>query len=259
MNQPAEGRNMKWTYENLHVECPWCGHPNIFNRKSDLRSFDPIDCRQVSCDSPDCSRAFHVSGDMINPAYEMIIFDCDELLEKKQFMYCALNLAQAFEVFFGHYLRVGLIYKPFWADVRAEKDIGSLKNLEKLLYKKTRRFSFTDMKNLFICHLLYEDQPKSMLESENIIRRIPLKPSPHSNDEIKNAQMPSDKRVRQLLLVLNACGVPELRNRVVHKLAFRPDANEVRAALKETREILFPLAYALRVHVADPNWYGRPK
>ena len=257
MNEPALGRNVTWTYENLHVECPWCGRPNIFNRKSDLGDFDPIDCRQVTCTSPRCSRSFHVSGDMINPAYQMIIFDCDDLLKRKQFMYCALNLAQAFEVFFSHYFRVEFIYKPFWADVRAEKDIGSLKNLEGLLYERIKRFSFSDMKNLFMCHVLYEDRPKSLLESENIIRRIPLKPSPHSNEDIKNAQKPSDRRVRELLLPLNACRVADLRNRVVHKLAFRPDESEVRAALRETREILFPLAYALRVHVANPNWYGR--
>ncbi len=257
MNQQAEGRNAKWTYENLYVECPWCGHANIFNRKSDLGSLSAIDSRQVSCDSPNCLRAFHISGDVINPSYEMIIFDCDDLLERKQFMYCALNLAQAFEVFFSHYFRVEFVYKPFWADVRAEKDIGSLKNLEGLLYEGTKRFSLFEMKNLFLCHLLYEDRPKSLVDSEDIIRRIPHKPSPTSNDEIRKARRPVDGNVRQLLLQLNSCKVGELRNRVVHKLAYRPDEAEARAVLKETREIFFPLAYALRVNVANPNWYQK--
>lgn len=257
MNEPAEGRNMRWTYENLYVECPWCGHPNILNRKSDLAGSGPIDRIEVPCSSPDCSRSFHVSGDMISPAYEMIIFDCDELLERKQFMYSALNLAQAFEVFISHYFRVELIYRPFWADVRAEKEIGSLKSLDGLLYVRTKRFSFTDMKNLFICHLLYEDHPKSLIESEEIIRKIPLRPRPHTNDEIRKAQRTVDGRVRDLLVRLNSCKVAELRNRVVHKLAYRPDENEARAALKETREILFQLARDLQVQAADANWYGR--
>jgi hypothetical protein len=48
-----------------------------------------------------------------------------------------------------------------------------------------------------------------------------------------------------------------LRNQVVHKSAYRPTLDEVNDALKETREILFPLGQLLDIRSDDLNWYMR--
>jgi len=41
--------NTKGTsYENFLAECPWCGQENIFNRASDLRTFERRPWRRPS-------------------------------------------------------------------------------------------------------------------------------------------------------------------------------------------------------------------
>jgi hypothetical protein len=254
---------MKATYENFIAHCPWCGRENIFNRASDLKDFAPIDHRDVNCLFPDCSKPFYLSGDVINAAYEMIIWDCYELLERKHYAYCILNLAQAFEVFFSQYLRVDLLYKPFASDlIKYEGDIEKLNDLMKLLYRKTEKLSFERMKNLFFARVLDAAQPTSLRQSEQIISGFPDEPPwpPCPSDEkITSAAVSADERVKDLLLRLKSCKVPQKRNDVVHKSAYRPTLNEVNEALKETREILFPLAPALRVHIDDVNWYMRQR
>ena len=77
MDHIPEGKDMKKTYENFTAGCPWCCHQNIFNRASDLKDFAPIDHRDVICF--DCSKPFYLAGDVIDPAYEMMIFDCAEI------------------------------------------------------------------------------------------------------------------------------------------------------------------------------------
>jgi len=255
MNAIPQGKDMKGTYENFIARCPWCGQENIFNRASDLNGFAPISHREVSCLFSDCSKPFSLSGDSINSAYEMIIFDCYELLQRKHYAYCILNLAQAFEVFFSQYLRVELLYKPF--AVESDKDIDFLNELMGLLYRKTERLSFDLMKNLFLSRVLDVGQPKSLREAESIMNQFPDKPSCPSDEAISTAGVSIGVRITELLLRLKSCKVPQKRNQVVHKRAYRPTLAEVNDSLKETREILFPLARALDVHIDEVNWYMR--
>ena len=81
------------SYENFVAECPWCSRENIFNRVSDLRTFEPVAGRDVSCQSADCGRPFRIVGDSVNSPHEMLILDCYELIERKHYMNCILNLA----------------------------------------------------------------------------------------------------------------------------------------------------------------------
>jgi hypothetical protein len=249
MEGTPKAKDMRPTFENFIVGCPWCGRENIFNRASDLKNFGLIDYLEVSCLFADCARPFYLNGDIINPAYEMIIFDCYELLERKHYSYCVLNLAQAFEVFFSHYLRVELVYRPFALD--PDRDIDQFKELMQLLYRRLR--------NLFFCLVLQARHPASLREAESVIRVLAGKLDGPSDDDIRNGRALADKGTTELLLRLKYSTVAELRNRVVHQGAYRPTLDEVNSALEETRAILFPLARALEVHVDNVNWYMRQR
>jgi hypothetical protein len=257
MEGTPEAKDMSSTYENFIAHCPWCGRENIFNRATDLRTFYPIDYLVVNCLSAECAKAFYLNGDVVNPAYEMIIFDCYELLKRKYYAYCILNLAQAFEVFFSQYLRVDLLYKPFARGPL--EDIERLNNVMALLYDKTRKLSFDRMKNLFLSCVLDGARPKSLPEAEDIINGFSDKSPCPSDEQITNATISGHEGVRELLLRLKSCKVPEKRNRVVHQHAYRPTLDEVNEALKETREILFPLGSTLDVRIDDANLYRRKR
>jgi hypothetical protein len=263
MRQVLQGRDIKATHENITVRCPSCGRENIFNRASNLKGvLHPIDYLEVSCLFADCASPFYLSGDVINSAYEMLIYDCYELLVRKHYSYCILNLAQAFEAFFGQYLRVELLYKAFVADLRKrEGDIEKLNDLLELLHWKIEKLPFNRMRHLFLCQVLHPPQPSSLRQAEGVINTLPCKAKLvlPSNDEIRNAAIFTDKRVPDLLVRLISCNVSKLRNQVVHKNAYRPTLDEVNDALKETREILFPLGQLLDVRFNDLNWYVQPR
>jgi len=63
-----------------------------------------------------------------------------------------------------------------------------------------------------------------------------------------------DAKVVPLLKALKATAIHTLRNRVVHKQAYRPTRAEVEAALDEARSIVFPLTSHLQLH-DEINWY----
>ena len=86
-------------YENFYATCPYCEQENIFNRRSDLGTLEPVTFKQVKCLNPDCEKVFNINGYLANAAFEMLIYDCYELFRKKRYSYCILNLAQACEVF----------------------------------------------------------------------------------------------------------------------------------------------------------------
>jgi len=58
------------SYENISAVCPFCGHKNTFNRRSDLGDTEPIDRREVNCGR--CGQRFGITGDTVNPLYEML-------------------------------------------------------------------------------------------------------------------------------------------------------------------------------------------
>ena len=116
MNAIPVAERKRTSYENFAAECPWCRRENIFNRASDLKTFEPIAGRDVSCLSAACGKPFRILGDSVNSPHEMLIFDCYELLDRKHYMNAVLSLAQAYETFFSLFFRVELLYKPLGAD-----------------------------------------------------------------------------------------------------------------------------------------------
>ena len=95
MNAIPVAERKRTSYENFAAECPWCRRENIFNRASDLKTFEPITGRDVSCLSAACGKPFRILGDSVNSPHEMLIFDCYELLV----MFRALNWLLAWVLF----------------------------------------------------------------------------------------------------------------------------------------------------------------
>ena len=73
-------KNMRPSYENFVADCPWCGYECIFNRASDLHTFEPIGGLNVTCLNGLCAKTFRLVSDSVNERHEMLIYDCYELL-----------------------------------------------------------------------------------------------------------------------------------------------------------------------------------
>lgn len=251
MDNIPVARNKHATYENFIAECPWCKKENIFNRASDLRTFEPIAGRDVLCQSENCRKAFRITGDSVNCAHEMLIFDCYELLDRKHYMNCILSLAQAYEVFFSLFLRVELLYKPFAAN--PNQDLVDLNRLSNALQEKIKDHTFVRMRALFLQHFVARCSPKNLAEAKEQIDALLDHPREPGDSTIEGLR---DAKLVPLLKALKSTNINTLRNHVVHKHAYRPSRDEAEAALEETRSILFPLTSHLQLH-DDINWYMR--
>jgi len=231
--------NKRTSYENFVAECPWCGRDSIFNRASDLCTFEPIDGRDVACLSAGCGRLFRIGGDRVNNAHETLVFDCYELIERKHYMTCILNLPQAYEVFFSLFFRVELLYKPFAADL--DRGIDELNRLAGVLEDRLKDNAFACMRALFLHHIVAAHSPKNLAEAEKMVMALPTRRKDCQDPEDSEIDSLTDAKLVPLLKSLKATDIHKCRNKVVHKGAFRPTADEVKKYLEETESILFPL------------------
>jgi hypothetical protein len=244
-------RNRHASYENFTAECPFCGFKNVFNRASDLQTLEPIAGRDVACQSEECLKGFRIVGDQINEPHEMLIYDCDELVARKHYMNALLTIAQAYEVFFGLFFRVELLYLPFCA--KPDQDREELNRLSEALQARIKDHTFAAMRALFLQHMVARLALSNLGEAATAIAAIPDRPGDPKDSAIESL---SDTALVSLLKALKATNIHTLRNRVVHKQAYRPSHQEVEEALEESRSILFPLTGHLQLH-DDINWYAR--
>lgn len=231
------------------ADCPWCRQDNIFNRATDLHTFEPIAGRNVSCQNADCRKPFRIVGDSVNSAHEMLIFDCHELIERKHYMNCILTLAQAYEVFFNLFFRVELLYKPFGSD--PDQEMADLNSLSKALHDKIKKHTFAPMRALFLSHIVAGHSPKTLAEASSVVSALPNSPNDPSDATIERH---NDVKLVSLLKALKRTDINTLRNQIIHKRAYRPTREQVDAALEETRSILFPLTSRLELY-DEINWY----
>lgn len=231
----------------FYAKCPCCGFDNIFNRMTDLQTVQPITFKQVTCQNGKCLKNFNINGDLSNAAYEMLIYDCYELFRNKKYSYCILNLAQACEVFFNLYLTVKLVYIPFDSESDNDEQLNS--NLQEL-YRQTKMYAFIKMQNIFI-NLL--DVPvNNMDDGRDIILRISDYHNSPTEEKLQGIQ---NEELRDLVLQLINLNISSLRNKVIHKIAYRPNAQETEAAIEDTRRIIFSLARQCDMHGDEPNSY----
>jgi hypothetical protein len=111
-----------------------------------------------------------------------------------------------------------------------------------------------NLRNIFVNSVRLTCKPPSLEKAAKFINELDKLTDTPSDVDIANLP---DSRLYQLLLMLKQSDINELRNQVVHKNAYRPSLDEVEAAIKETRGILFPLARYLSIDCDDINWYIR--
>ena len=98
--------------------------------------------------------------------------------------------------------------------------------------------------------LIIESNPPSTLdEAEDYIKK--LYPRLPRNTELGSV---TDTALADLFMRVKGVAINELRNRVVHKIGYRPTRDEAEGALEEARSVLFPLTSRLNLH-DDVNWY----
>jgi len=238
------------TYENVIAECPSCGSTNIFNRVSDLHTLRPIDFREVKCQR--CNQPFSIGGDCINAAHEMLLFECHEFIQGKRYMQCVLTAAQAYEVFFSHFMYVQLLFRAFAKD--ESRDLTRLNTLIRLLYQRMKGLTFEPMRRLVLRMIVDGVAPPSLVAAEPVILAIPgaatgIRPVTRAEIDQMN-----DWRLKALLVKLLRADVNTLRNRVIHKDAYRPKEAEAKRVYREAREVLFGLTGRLQLGF-DFEWY----
>jgi hypothetical protein len=240
-------------YENVVAICPFCQKKIVFNRRSDLDALSPITYKTVQCLNPECKKVFLIKGDIINQAYEILIFDCEKLKGEKRYSACILNLAQSLEMFFTLYLRVYLLYKPF-ANERTS-DRTYLNKVDAMLTKKIKGFAFSGMRALFLNHIiltkvLMKRNAISLKESEAILHQL------HTNNPSRDLllQVPDPNLAEQLIRVVDT-KIDTMRNNVVHKSGYRPSLKEADAALLEARQLVYGLLPFLSPLVDSVNAY----
>ena len=238
-------------YENVTVDCPLCGYKCIFNRASDIGTFEPIWGKDIQCLREICQKSFRIVGDTANERHEILIFDCHQLFERKQYMYCILNLTMAYEMFFSLFLRVRLLYKPFIADPNPKRseNLHRMNILSRKLDRKTRRWAFDSMRKIFLSEVTGQPLVPDLDKSEGRIASL----KPQSTPDCKIRDL-SDTRMIPLLIRLKRADIDKIRNAVIHKQGFRPSRMEAERYLEETKAILFNLTRHLNLH-DDLNYW----
>lgn len=239
------------TYENFEAICPHCKRVNIFNRATDLKTFQLVTGKNVTCLFEDCEKEFRIVGDKIGPAWRNVLFDLYKLKELKYYTYCILNLAQVFEMYFALFLRVNLLYKPF--SIEKEHNVDFLNILSKSLFVKTQKWTYSPLKNTFLNFIYQNITPSTLLESQMLIDKLNTFAKKEPSDlQIK---LIGNKKLSTTLIELKNNSVPSLRNNVIHKDGYRPTLDEVNIAEEESAKILYSLDNCLMVLSDDLNFY----
>jgi hypothetical protein len=129
----------------------------------------PIGFRTVTCEY--CTRPFNINKDVINAAHEMLLFGCWGSIDRKEYMQCVLNVAQANEVFFSHFLHVQLIYRAYAYD--GSNDVRGLNGLTQQLYDSVHRLTFDPMRRVFLRLVIDAAAPASLADAEVAIAALP--------------------------------------------------------------------------------------
>jgi hypothetical protein len=242
------GIDLEPTYENFYATCPYCRDRNIFNRVSDLKTEGLISGKPVQCLK--CDNEFWINGDIINPPFEYFLWDAENFKRDKRYMYCILNIAQAYEIFFSLYLLIEVVNEPYYnARIIAEEpadrrmDLGiQVNELLDLFYTKIHDYTFGSLRNLFIWRIIEsENTPlKSLDESKQAVEIFfeNFRKKEPSNEKIQGIQ---NAKLSKILQQLKDSKINVIRNQVVHKHAYRPSLSEIEKYLDEAKEILYPL------------------
>lgn len=235
------------TYETISATCTHCGELNTYNRVSDLGTCEAIDSLEVKCQHEACGKPFRVTGDLINPAHEMLLYECRSFLDRKRFMQCVLSVSQAYEVFFNHFMYVEFLYRPAARDADA---INGYPKVSQALLRRLKRFSFEHLRCTFLTIVAEGKRAASLADAEQLIASLNGRPEV-PRDAIEAVV---DPQLKALLIGVRDTSVNQLRNRVIHQEAYRPTFLEASGAFEEACVLIGGLGGKLRLR-GDANWY----
>ena len=238
--------NCKIDYENIIAVCPHCNQRNIFNRVTDLKTIEIVFEKEVKCLF--CNGNFRIGGDVMNPAFELLYYDCYPLKTSKKYMQICINLSTCYEMFFLYILRFYLTVKPMKYYSQYDSYIYN-QELNSLLNDKIENFTFGNLLceviNLFI--YLEMEEFKTKEQCKNYINTMNSK---KRNADISHINNISNKQIRNKLIVIlklyeKQLLINKLRNKVVHKQGYRPSLKEVKKQLLITKKVIIDFHYVL--------------
>ena len=205
-------------YENIYVDCPYCKKENIFNRVSDLKTNRCIVSLNVICQF--CKKEFHISNDkLMFPEFLSFLDELEVLKKQKNYRLYILTLCQGIECF----LEQAIINKILDRNSNLRDEDGKIdikkynKELKELYDKKTmydlcqkgfkkefKKAAFNDLREMFL--FLFDDERK--------------------NDNGNLKKLKEDKREKSFKEIKDT-NINEMRNKVIHKQAYRPSLEEI--------------------------------
>ena len=219
-------------YETITARCDECGSLCNFNRVVDIGDPGPYSGRYVGCTV--CGRPFWISGDAMDPAYELFIFDAEKHMRAKHYMLCVMSLAQAWEMFFATFVYSNYLYRPFYRDAGYSQRFERFEGLAVLLGDAIQKFTFDPLRNVLVNTVVEGVRPRTLDESEVAIARIEGDDFGQRPAKARVEAFP-DPSVRTVLLQLQGLRIGELRDRVVREDAYRPHRAEVEECGDEIR------------------------
>lgn len=236
------------SYERVIAKCKRCGHRNIFSRVDDLKTYEPVGGMEISCLNPDCGFPLWITGDIVNCAYEMLLIDCSDLMKQKHYIYCILNISQAYEMFFSQYIRYTLLYVPYAND----RNLARFRELYGRLGTKLGDFTFAGLRNTFLKWAATGLSIRSYSLAERQIDVLSPKEDTPSDSLIEGCSRPE---LANLLAAVKCVKVHEIRNDVVHHAGYRPRRIQVESCLSEAWTLFSGLCDALRIRRDNLDWY----
>lgn len=201
-------------YENIYVECP-VGHPNIYNRVTDLRTTDPIPSMQgLTCEHEGCGVAFDISGDrVVRIKYRWFLDIKDTAFKQKRYRDCVWAICQAAESFFYQAIvNKEIDRNPVYRDSTGSMDLQR-SNQARSNHKIPVKGEQKPMRVVTYGPL--------MTYFTEIYKTDCLN-SPYDTSR----KMKQDKR-QWAFDVIERSDIGTMRNQVVHKYAYRPTRSEV--------------------------------
>ena len=130
-----------------------------------------------------------------------------------------------------------ILFKPFQAD--PDRDVDKLNQLAEALYERVGKYWFDDMRALFLRHIMNGASPRTLAEAMTVVSAFPRKSGIPSGDALRKTER--DVTLVKLLMAVRDTKIHEIRNRVVHKGAYRPTRAEEQLAYTEATDTLIPL------------------
>jgi hypothetical protein len=235
-------------YETITARCDECGSLCTFNRVDDIGDPGPYySGPYVGC--TECGRPFRVSGDAMDPAYELLLFDAEQHMRRKHYMLCVISIAQAWEMFFVTFVYSNYLYRPFYHDARYPERLERFDGIAERLGDAIRKFTFDPLRNVLVNTVVEGVRPRTLDEGEVAIARIQGNNFGQRPAKERVYAFP-DPSVRAVLLQLQGLRIGELRDRVVREDAYRPHRAEVEYCGEEIR-VLYRAKGRLAIRTFD--------